>query len=270
MQAPLSFCVEGTGDRASFYFLEVNTRLQVEHPVTDVSPASIWSTHRYRSPEATRCRGRRTRLRNEATPSRSRLRRGSGERRPAAGRARCCFTRSRRCPGIRIDSGVTEGGEVSVHYDPLIAKLIADGETREVARRRAVEALRNYPILGIRTNIALLIDLLEHPASSAATSTPGFSMPKEMAFVRAARRRIPRRPWRIVAATSCRRGFATEASKAQGIRGRRSRLPWLSHWETAVPCRQGSGIRVTGSAGFGSPSRSRSNAAWVFIDGRHL
>jgi len=66
-------------------------------------------------------------------------------------------------PGIRIDSGVTEGGEVSVHYDPLVAKLIADGPTREIARRRAIEALRNYPILGIRTNVAFLIALLEHP-----------------------------------------------------------------------------------------------------------
>ena len=53
--------------------------------------------------------------------------------------------------------------EVSVHYDPLIAKLIADGETRDIARRRAIEALRNYPILGIRTNLSLLIEILEHP-----------------------------------------------------------------------------------------------------------
>jgi acetyl/propionyl-CoA carboxylase alpha subunit len=45
----------------------------------------------------------------------------------------------------------------------MIAKLIATGETREAARRRAIEALRNYPILGIRTNVAFLIELLEHP-----------------------------------------------------------------------------------------------------------
>src|SRR5258705_13747222 len=45
-------------------------------------------------------------------------------------------------PGIRIDSGVTEGVEISVHFDPLIAKVIVDGSAREVARRRAVEALR--------------------------------------------------------------------------------------------------------------------------------
>ena len=66
-------------------------------------------------------------------------------------------------PGIRVDAGVTEGSEVSVHYDPLLAKLIAWGETRDAARRRALAALRSYPILGIRTNIALLIELLEHP-----------------------------------------------------------------------------------------------------------
>jgi 3-methylcrotonyl-CoA carboxylase alpha subunit len=66
-------------------------------------------------------------------------------------------------PGVRIDSGVTEGGEVSVHYDPLMAKLIAWGETREAARRRAIQALRTYPILGIRTNVPFLIRILEHP-----------------------------------------------------------------------------------------------------------
>src|SRR4029077_12484796 len=66
-------------------------------------------------------------------------------------------------PGIRIDSGVSEGGEISVHYDPLVAKLIADGPSRDVARRRAIEGLRSYPILGIRTNVAFLIELLEHP-----------------------------------------------------------------------------------------------------------
>ena len=73
----------------------------------------------------------------------------------AAGSHRCRVSAS--IPASR------KGGEISVHHDPLVAKLIADGETREIARRRAVEALRNYPILGIRTNVAFLIELLEHP-----------------------------------------------------------------------------------------------------------
>ena len=66
-------------------------------------------------------------------------------------------------PGVRVDAGVAEGGDVSVHYDPLIAKVIAAGETREVARRRLLTALRSYPILGVRTNVPFLIALLEHP-----------------------------------------------------------------------------------------------------------
>jgi 3-methylcrotonyl-CoA carboxylase alpha subunit len=77
-------------------------------------------------------------------------------------------------PGVRVDSGVVEGGEISVHYDPLVAKLIAWGENRERARRRAVEALRNYPILGVRTNVAFLIALLEHPRFITGEIDTGF------------------------------------------------------------------------------------------------
>ena len=66
-------------------------------------------------------------------------------------------------PGVRVDSGVFEGTEISVHYDPLIAKLVASAETREAARMRAIAALRSYPVLGVRTNLELLIGLLEHP-----------------------------------------------------------------------------------------------------------
>jgi acetyl/propionyl-CoA carboxylase alpha subunit len=58
---------------------------------------------------------------------------------------------------------VTEGDEISVHYDPMIAKLIATGATRDAARRRVLAALRAYPILGIHTNLPFLIRLLEHP-----------------------------------------------------------------------------------------------------------
>ena len=65
-------------------------------------------------------------------------------------------------PGVRVDTGVIAGGEVPVHYDPLIAKLIACGESRDAARRRAVAALREFPVLGILTNVPLLVDVLEH------------------------------------------------------------------------------------------------------------
>jgi 3-methylcrotonyl-CoA carboxylase alpha subunit len=159
----VEFLLEGTGDRASFYFLEVNTRLQVEHPVTervtgvDLVHAQIAIAGGERLPwaqESLTQRGHAIEVRVYAEdPANHDL--------PQAGPL--LLYREPSMPGIRIDSGAYEGGEVSVHYDPLIAKLIADGETREIARRRAIEALRNYPILGIRTNISLLLEILEHP-----------------------------------------------------------------------------------------------------------
>ncbi len=159
----VEFLVEGTGDNASFYFLEVNTRLQVEHPVTervtgvDLVHAQIAIARGEALPwkqGALTQRGHAIEVRVYAEdPSRDDL--------PQAGPL--LLYREPSMPGVRVDSGATEGGEISVHYDPLVAKLIADGETREIARRRAIEGLRSYPILGIRTNVALLIELLEHP-----------------------------------------------------------------------------------------------------------
>jgi len=159
----MEFLLEGTGDGASFYFLEVNTRLQVEHPVTeqvtgvDLVHAQIAIARGEAIPwaqESLTQRGHAIEVRVYAEdPANHDL--------PQAGPL--LLYREPSMPGIRIDSGAYEGGEVSVHYDPLIAKLIADGETREIARRRAIEALRNYPILGIRTNVSFLIEILEHP-----------------------------------------------------------------------------------------------------------
>jgi acetyl-CoA/propionyl-CoA carboxylase biotin carboxyl carrier protein len=159
----VEFLVEGSGDEARFYFLEMNTRLQVEHPVTeqttgiDLVRAQIaiaageplpWAQHDLRQ------RGHAIEVRLYAEdPARHDL--------PQAGRL--LLYREPSMPGVRIDSGVTEGTEVSVHYDPLLAKLIAFGETRDSARRRAIAALRGYSIGGLRTNVPFLIALLEHP-----------------------------------------------------------------------------------------------------------
>jgi acetyl/propionyl-CoA carboxylase alpha subunit len=159
----VEFLVDGCGDDASFYFLEMNTRLQVEHPVTeqvtgvDLVQAQIavaageplpWSQADLSQ------RGHAIEARIYAEdPERDDL--------PQAGAL--LLYREPSLPGIRIDSGVVEGGEVSVHYDPLIAKLIATADTRDHARRRLLAALRQFPILGVRTNVPLLIALLEHP-----------------------------------------------------------------------------------------------------------
>jgi acetyl/propionyl-CoA carboxylase alpha subunit len=159
----VEFLLEGRGDDARFYFLEMNTRLQVEHPVTeqvtgvDLVRAQIAIAAGEPLPwtqEQLSQRGHAIEVRVYAEdPARNDL--------PQAGPL--LLYREPVMPGVRVDSGVVEGGEVSVHYDPMVAKLIASGESREAARRRAIAALRNYPILGIRTNVAMLIAVLEHP-----------------------------------------------------------------------------------------------------------
>ena len=152
----------------------MNTRLQVEHPVTE-QVAGIDLVRAQISIAAGQPLGQ--------APSRScsaRSRSGFASTQKIR-RATICHRlgplllyREPVMPGIRVDSGVTEGSEVTVHYDPLLAKLIASGETREAARLRALAALRSYPILGIRTNIPLLIELLEHPRFIAGDVDTGF------------------------------------------------------------------------------------------------
>jgi acetyl/propionyl-CoA carboxylase alpha subunit len=77
-------------------------------------------------------------------------------------------------PGIRVDAGVVEGGEVSVYYDPMLAKLIVAAETRTAAIARAVAALRRYVVLGIRTNIPYLLAVLRHPRFLSGDLDTGF------------------------------------------------------------------------------------------------
>src|SRR5262249_30195433 len=66
-------------------------------------------------------------------------------------------------PGVRVDSGVVEHDTIAVHYDPLIAKVIASAESRALAIERLVQALRAFPILGVRTNVPFLLRVIEYP-----------------------------------------------------------------------------------------------------------
>jgi acetyl-CoA carboxylase biotin carboxylase subunit len=179
----------------AFYFLEMNTRLQVEHGVTEAvtgfdlvrAQLLVASGERlpWTQPEiATRGHAIEARVYAE-DPARGFV--------PQAGRL--LLYREPRMPGVRIDSGVVEGGDVPVQYDPLIAKVIAAAETRPLAIARLAAALRAFPILGVRTNVEFLIQILEHPRFQTGTvdtsfldrEAASFARPGEApAFVRAA------------------------------------------------------------------------------------
>jgi 3-methylcrotonyl-CoA carboxylase alpha subunit len=160
----IEFLLDGDGDRAQFYFLEMNTRLQVEHPVTeevtgvDLVRAQFVVADGGTLPwtqESLSQRGHALECRIYAEDA-------ARDFLPQAGPL--LLYREPSGPGIRVDSGVAEGDRVGVNYDPLLAKLIVHAETREAARARAASALRRFPVLGTRTNIPFLIRLLDLPA----------------------------------------------------------------------------------------------------------
>jgi len=161
----VEFLVDASGGRGTerFYFLEMNTRLQVEHPVTeqvtglDIVRAQILVASGeplpWLSPSISQ-RGHAIEARVYAEdPARGFL--------PQAGRL--LLYREPNMPGIRVDSGVEEGGEIPVQYDALMAKVIATATTRDEAIARLSCALRGFPILGVQTNIAFLLRILDHP-----------------------------------------------------------------------------------------------------------
>lgn len=154
----VEFLVEGDG---SFHFLEVNTRLQVEHPVTemitgvDLVRAQVEIAQTGALPEAPPPRGHAIEARLCAEDAYHGFL-------PQAGPVLALRLPER--PWLRIDAGVNEGQRVTADYDSLLAKVIAWGGDREQARRRLVESLRELVLLGVATNQSYLLQILESDA----------------------------------------------------------------------------------------------------------
>jgi acetyl/propionyl-CoA carboxylase alpha subunit len=158
----------------SFYFLEVNARLQVEHPVTEEvtgidlvreqirvacgEPLGYDQSAVQRHGYAVECRIYAEDSAAGWVPSTGRL---VGYRPPGG-------------PGVRVDSGVEENAEISVYYDPMIAKLIVHAANRQQGLERMARALREFLILGVRTSIPLHRWLMDHPAVRAGEVDTGW------------------------------------------------------------------------------------------------
>ena len=161
-------------DSGELYFLEMNTRLQVEHPVTEYVTGLDLVEWQLRiaageplplTQEQIRCTGWAIEARvNAEDPAQHFL--------PSTGQI--SHYREPSGPGVRIDSGVDEGSLIGPHYDSLIAKVIAGGEHRAQARQRLAAALADLVILGPTTNLGLLRDVLRQPSFTAEPLTTGF------------------------------------------------------------------------------------------------
>jgi 3-methylcrotonyl-CoA carboxylase alpha subunit len=175
-------------DGRDFWFLELNGRIQVEHPVTelvtgvDLVQAQIRIAQREPIElSAPRLHGSAVEVRLYAEDPVSFL--------PQTGR----IERLRLPTGIRVDEGVEEGDEIGTRYDPLIAKLIAHGPTREDALDRLAAALEETEVEGLVTNLPFLRWLVAHPALREGRTTTAFLT--EHPPLSAAPLRLPEGPW---------------------------------------------------------------------------
>ena len=158
----------------NFYFLEVNARVQVEHPVTEmVTGVDIVKTQlAIAAGEELRFAQKDVSRRGHALECRVYAEDAAANFLPSAGKI--LFLREPIGPGVRLDGGIYGGYDVPVHYDPILAKLITWGTDRDEARRRMAEALRDYVIVGIKTTVPFLRDVVEHPAYVAGETNTGF------------------------------------------------------------------------------------------------
>ncbi len=162
------------GNDGAFYFLEMNTRLQVEHPVTEaITGLDLvgWQLRVARG-ETLPLTQDQVKLSGHAIEVRLYAEDAYAGFLPQTGRI--LVWRPATGPGVRVDHGMAEGMAISPFYDPMIAKVIAHGATRDEARARLVQALRDTVVLGLTTNRHFLIRLLEHPEFAAGKATTAF------------------------------------------------------------------------------------------------
>ncbi|GAB3468406.1 acetyl/propionyl/methylcrotonyl-CoA carboxylase subunit alpha [Azotobacter salinestris] len=216
--------------RGEFFFMEMNTRLQVEHPVTEAITGLdlvAWQIRVARgeplpiTQEEVPLNGHAIEVRLYAEDPEHDFLPASGTlalyREPSAG------------PGRRVDSGVAEGDAVSPFYDPMLAKLIAWGENREEARQRLLAMLAETAVGGVKTNLAFLRRVLAHPAFAGAELDTGF-IPRHQEALLPAPRELPEAFWQLAAS-------ALVQSEAPRRREEDPHSPWStsSGWRAGLP-----------------------------------
>jgi acetyl-CoA carboxylase biotin carboxylase subunit len=227
----VEFLLDASGQ---FYFLEMNTRLQVEHPITELVTGIdlVHAQLRIAAGESLWLRQGDIVARGHAMECRIYAEDPAQQFLPQLGAIR--YLREPQGPGIRVDSGIVAGFEVPLYYDPLLAKVSVWGETREAARRRAIAALTDYVVLGCTTNTPFLLDVLEHSAFVRGETHTHF-VDEHFPSWRG------REHHRVIAAIAA----ALDAARPDR-RGRRDEAALLaSPWTTLGHWRVGQGLRPT-------------------------
>lgn len=170
-------------DDSEFYFLEMNTRLQVEHPVTEETTGLDLVELQLAVADGARLDAEPPAAQGHSIEARLYAEDPAREWQPQAGVMRAFEVPSVRTEfgslgqrtGIRLDSGIADGFTVSIHYDPMLAKVISYAPTRRQAALVLADALTRARVHGLRTNRDLLVNVLRHPAFlDGATDTAFF------------------------------------------------------------------------------------------------
>jgi propionyl-CoA carboxylase alpha chain len=163
------------GKDKSFYFLEMNTRLQVEHPVTEGITGLDLVEQMIRIAAGEKLSFKQEDIKLDGWAMECRINADDPFRNflPSTGRL-VKYRPPAELDGVRVDTGVYEGGEIPMHYDSMIAKLIVHGKDRSEAIDKMRAALNDFVIRGIHSNIPFQAALLQHPRFVSGDFTTGF------------------------------------------------------------------------------------------------
>ncbi|CAN5621055.1 biotin carboxylase N-terminal domain-containing protein [soil metagenome] len=168
-------------ESGGFYFLEMNTRLQVEHPVTEATTGLDLVEWQLQIADGAALEPTAPPAQGHAIEARLYAEDPAADWQPQAGTihhfdvpsARAAFANLSGA-GIRLDSGIVDGSTVSIHYDPMLAKVISYAPTRQQAARLLADALIRTRVHGVRTNRDLLVNVLRHPGFLDGATDTGF------------------------------------------------------------------------------------------------
>jgi 3-methylcrotonyl-CoA carboxylase alpha subunit len=214
--------------RGEFYFMEMNTRLQVEHPVTEMITGEdlvAWQLRVSAGHPLPRAQEDLT-LRGHAFEARIYAEDAERDFMPAAGTIRR-LRLPETGPHVRIDSGVREGDSIPVHYDPMIAKLVVWDADRDAALQRLRGALADWQLAGTVTNTAFLARVAAHPAFARGGVDTGFIERYRDDLFPGRQDAVPDR---LLAVAALRELLGVE--RAAALRARASGDPW-SPWHNS-------------------------------------
>jgi len=160
--------------KKNFYFLEVNARIQVEHPITEETTGVDLVKLQINIADGLPIPFRQDELRQSGHSIECRIYAEDADMNFIPSSGKILYLKEPVGPGVRFDTGIQTGSDVTVFYDPVLAKLIVKGMNREDARIKMINALNDCIVLGVKTSIRFMSDVLKHPEFIAGNTFTDF------------------------------------------------------------------------------------------------